>query len=459
MKIEIKGKEFSFDLSDKKEQYKLLNMLILSKIKLLPVLMNGLLYISDVEDVEENMKEQLAYTYPDFVNNRIKICINWQKIEELNMDSNSILFLILHEYLHNFFYHFKIMDKQFKENQQLANISCDYFINEMLNEAFKINILEGMKTKYNLEVISHNNLKNNVKKQLYFNNYHEAISERKLYEFLKENNEFPQLQSHAKHDKMFDITEKDLKEINKKRKENGLGEITKSEAQQLFESEITTKVEEILKNYSETNDKEIVRYLNEKIKKNNLLNTLKFKRIINNKLIPEYNKNYSKPNRKRRSEQFIFKGKVKKPGEKIVIAIDVSGSISEKELTTFYEIMNGYLKKDQSKIIDVIYWSSCEVTEKNFHSNITDIKEILNLKPYSSGGTDIRYLDNFINEYYKYPITLFNLTDGYFNYKDIPKPIAEYFFILTEENCKVEMEKYYSKDKKVKILNIRGVKK
>ena len=381
MKIEIKGKEFSFDLSDKKEQYKLLNMLILSKIKLLPVLMNGLLYISDVEDVEENMKEQLAYTYPDFVNNRIKICINWQKIEELNMDSNSILFLILHEYLHNFFYHFKIMDKQFKENQQLANISCDYFINEMLNEAFKINILEGMKTKYNLEVISHNNLKNNVKKQLYFNNYHEAISERKLYEFLKENNEFPQLQSHAKHDKMFDITEKDLKEINKKRKENGLGEITKSEAQQLFESEITTKVEEILKNYSETNDKEIVRYLNEKIKKNNLLNTLKFKRIINNKLIPEYNKNYSKPNRKRRSEQFIFKGKVKKPGEKIVIAIDVSGSISEKELTTFYEIMNGYLKKDQSKIIDVIYWSSCEVTEKNFHSNITDIKEILNLKP------------------------------------------------------------------------------
>lgn len=456
MKIEIKGKEFSFDLSDKKEQYKLLNMLILSKIKLLPVLMNGLLYISDVEDVEENMKEQLAYTYPDFVNNRIKICINWQKIEELNMDSNSILFLILHEYLHNFFYHFKIMDKQFKENQQLANISCDYFINEMLNEAFKINILEGMKTKYNLEVISHNNLKNNVKKQLYFNNYHKAISERKLYEFLKENNEFPQLQSHAKHDKMFDITEKDLKEINKKRKENGLGEITKSEAQQLFESEITTKVEEILKNYSETNDKEIVRYLNEKIKKNNLLNTLKFKRIINNKLIPEYNKNYSKPNRKRRSEQFIFKGKVKKPGEKIVIAIDVSGSISEKELTTFYEIMNGYLKKDQSKIIDVIYWSSCEVTEKNFHSNITDIKEILNLKPYSSGGTDIRYLDNFINEYYKYPITLFNLTDGYFNYKDIPKPIAEYFFILTEENCKVEMEKYYSKDKKVKILNIRG---
>lgn len=456
MKIEIKGKEFSFDLSDKKEQYKLLNMLILSKIKLLPVLMNGLLYISDVEDVEENMKEQLAYTYPDFVNNRIKICINWQKIEELNMDSNSILFLILHEYLHNFFYHFKIMDKQFKENQQLANISCDYFINEMLNEAFKINILEGTKTKYNLEVISHNNLKNNVKKQLYFNNYHEAISERKLYEFLKENNEFPQLQSHAKHDKMFDITEKDLKEINKKRKENGLGEITKSEAQQLFESEITTKVEEILKNYSETNDKEIVRYLNEKIKKNNLLNTLKFKRIINNKLIPEYNKNYSKPNRKRRSEQFIFKGKVKKPGEKIVIAIDVSGSISEKELTTFYEIMNGYLKKDQSKIIDVIYWSSCEVTEKNFHSNITDIKEILNLKPYSSGGTDIRYLDNFINEYYKYPITLFNLTDGYFNYKDIPKPIAEYFFILTEENCKVEMEKYYSKDKKVKILNIRG---
>lgn len=456
MKIEIKGKEFSFDLSDKKEQYKLLNMLILSKIKLLPVLMNGLLYISDVEDVEENMKEQLAYTYPDFVNNRIKICINWQKIEELNMDSNSILFLILHEYLHNFFYHFKIMDKQFKENQQLANISCDYFINEMLNEAFKINILEGMKTKYNLEVISHNNLKNNVKKQLYFNNYHEAISERKLYEFLKENNEFPQLQSHAKHDKMFDITEKDLKEINKKRKENGLGEITKSEAQQLFESEITTKVEEILKNYSETNDKEIVRYLNEKIKKNNLLNTLKFKRIINNKLIPEYNKNYSKPNRKRRSEKFIFKGKVKKPGEKIVIAIDVSGSISEKELTTFYEIMNGYLKKDQSKIIDVIYWSSCEVTEKNFHSNITDIKEILNLKPYSSGGTDIRYLDNFINEYYKYPITLFNLTDGYFNYKDIPKPIAEYFFILTEENCKVEMEKYYSKDKKVKILNIRG---
>ena len=118
--------------------------------------------------------------------------------------------------------------------------------------------------------------------------------------------------------------------------------------------------------------------------------------------------------------------------------------------------MNGYLKKDDSKIIDVIYWSSCEITEKNFHSNITDIKDILKLKPYSSGGTEIKYLDDFIEEYYKYPITLLNLTDGYFEYRKIPKHVAEYFFILTQEEEKKEMEKYYSKDKRVKIINIRG---
>lgn len=456
MNINIKGKDFIFDLKEKKDQYKLLNMLILSKIKEMPILMNGLLYISDIEDVEEKMRDQIAYTYPDYLNNRIKICINFEKIENLNMDSESIIFLLLHEYLHNFFYHFDVMKNQFKENSQLSNISCDYFINEMLKESLKGNILETMKNKYNLEVISHNSLSNNVKKPLYFNNYHEAISERKLYEFLKENNEFPQLQLHAQHDKMFEVGNENLKKINEKRKENGLSEINEEEVKKLFETELNTKIEEIEKSYSPEKDGEIVRYLNEKIKKNNLLNTLKFKRIINNKLIPEYIKNYSKPNRKRRSDNFIFKGKQRKPGEKIVIAIDVSGSISEKELVTFYEIMNGYLKKDDSKIIDVIYWSSCEITEKNFHSNITDIKDILKLKPYSSGGTEIKYLDDFIEEYYKYPITLLNLTDGYFKYRKIPKHVAEYFFILTQEEEKKEMEKYYSKDKRVKIINIRG---
>ena len=76
MNINIKVKDFIFDLKEKKDQYKLLNMLILSKIKEMPILMNGLLYISDIEDVEEKMRDQIAYTYPDYLNNRIKICIN-----------------------------------------------------------------------------------------------------------------------------------------------------------------------------------------------------------------------------------------------------------------------------------------------------------------------------------------------------------------------------------------------
>lgn len=457
MEIKIKNKNFEFDVKKESEKYKLLNLLMLSKIKEMPILINGLLYLSDINDVEESEKEQIAYTYQDFRDNRIKISINWEKIESLNMTSDEILFLIFHEYLHNFFYHFKIMKNQFEEDQELTNICCDYFINALLSESFGYNIINNFKNKYQFKLVDYEFIESLVEIPLYFNNYHEAISERNLYDFLKKNRIKTSTNStYSDHKKLFEKSKDAIKQLNKEREQKGLGQLTENEFQQLFESELNNKIDNLTKGYSEGNDQNIIRYLEDKIKKNNLLNTIKFRRMLNNKLIAKYQKSYSRLNRKKQDENFIFKGRTKKQGEKIVIAIDVSGSISDKELKEFYEIMNGYLKKDHLNMIDVIYWSSCEITENNFHQNITDIKDIINLKPYSSGGTDIDYLDQFLEKNYNYPVVLFNLTDGFFKYKKIPDSISEYFFILTEKNYKNDIEEYYKYEKRIKVFDIRG---
>ena len=145
-------------------------------------------------------------------------------------------------------------------------------------------------------------------------------------------------------------------------------------------------------------------------------------------------KSYKKLHRKKQGSEIVFKGNLKTNGYKLIIGIDVSGSISEQDLNMFVNMLYGLNKKKKDYLFDIVYWSDNDIKQnKTYFEDISDIKEFAKKKVYSTGGTDVTEFHNYLNERYKEPIEIINITDGYFYYdKNLNKNILKYHFVLTE---------------------------
>ena len=93
------------------------------------------------------------------------------------------------------------------------------------------------------------------------------------------------------------------------------------------------------------------------LKADYFLNILKLKRVVTKALNINIIKTYKNLNRKRQNEEIIFKGNKKINGCKLIVTIDVSGSISENDLEKFINMLYGLNKKKKDYLFDIIYWS------------------------------------------------------------------------------------------------------
>lgn len=484
MKLTLGNITKEYNLKNENEIRLMFSHLFLYYTNKCPFFINVLMTLADIENVQEKHKDEIAYTYYDYEYERIKIHLNYKKIEENNMDADVIMFLILHEYLHNYYYHFQRMKKQSEESTTLANIVMDYYVNELLYELFdsfyRNNGRESIKNKFNklnINIVDQEFMEKLCKSYGFSfpYNFKDKPAEPVLFEEIK--NFFPtsdKFKDELKESNMdnkldnHDIAKEQEKEIiskiNKKRKENGEPEISKQDLETLKINKIENVEQEVAQNVKASDvENSLIREKQKLKKKNPFLNILQLKRIINNKLREQTIKSYKRISRKRDNSQIIFKGKTKQEGKKVVIALDVSGSISDKDLQMFYEMLNGFIDNKKTKTaLDIIYWSSCKIKpELNFHQNITNVKDLMKLKIHSSGGTEIEYLHEFIKEYYgkhKEKIVLINITDGYFwSYNKIPDECVQYYFILTEDGNEETVKQEYQ-DSRVKIKTIKEMR-
>lgn len=487
MKLKIGNITKEYNLKDEMESQLMFNNLFLYYTNKFPFFINVLITMADISNVDENQKNQLAYTYYDHEYERIKIHINYEKIEKTEMKENMIMFLIFHEYLHNYYYHFQRLKKEFEECSDLANTVADYYINELLYELFRdikredfFNKGFGIVDQKTMEEICEGY---NVKFPYTFNDKPlEPVMYQKLKELLppsafkqtsngngndknnsngKNGNSGNNNDNIDSHDVGMEKEKESIENVNKKRKAEGKPQMSENDMRSLAQNKMENVEKEIQNNQGiGRGDEAILREKGKILKKNPFLNTLKLKNVINNKLKCNTIKTYKRISRKRDNSEIIFKGKLKQEGRKVVVALDVSGSISDKDIKMFYEMLNGFLEEKKHKTaLDVIYWSSCEIKpEVNFHQNIKDVKDLMKLKIHSSGGTDICYLHKFIKEYYgktKEKIVLINITDGYFYIdKEIPKECLQYYFILTEPDEEQSIIEGY-KDTRVKTQVIK----
>jgi len=91
----------------------------------------------------------------------------------------------------------------------------------------------------------------------------------------------------------------------------------------------------------------------------------------------------------------------------IVVGVDTSGSVGQKELDHFFAEMRGILDDVQPECIYVI-WCDARVHKVD---EVTDSDELNTLKPHGGGGTDFRPVFDWVDENDIEPDALVYLTD------------------------------------------------
>jgi predicted metal-dependent peptidase len=297
-----------------------------------------------------------------------------------NFDEYNLSAIIEHELLHIVLNH--LSDKSYS-NKKIANIAMDSIINEIGNffhDRKKLNAelnngiyLDKLNAQYSTQFSSS---KNTVKE---------------IYDFLLTQ----------------DISD-DLNSFDEGLSEDNSNELSDNETKSIIESIIDSKdLEKIVKDYSkQSNDFKNYFSAIEKREKNK-----KIGQSI--QAFFSSNKNNHKKSIKRVNKRFNFLpyGKIKDSTQKVLLALDVSGSminpdeIEKMKLTISTALNFGFN-------VDLIFGDTKKLGEfKNIKKNF-DFTQV-----FGGGGTELGFIfEERLNLY----DCLVVLTDGYFNHSEIP---------------------------------------
>lgn len=133
--------------------------------------------------------------------------------------------------------------------------------------------------------------------------------------------------------------------------------------------------------------------------------------FIQNTILSNYS--YTRPAKKSISLGFYNPMIIKKP-ERLIVAVDVSGSIGQEELSIFLSEVKGITDAHPNLDIRLLYWST-QVDDKNdliFNSN--NLLDALDIHPNSTGGTEISCVEDYLVEDNSANAAgIVYLTDGY----------------------------------------------
>jgi len=150
-----------------------------------------------------------------------------------------------------------------------------------------------------------------------------------------------------------------------------------------------------------------------------------------------YDFTYSKPNKRSYSSGYYIPDTIKEQFE-VTLAIDVSGSISDKEFSTFMAELKGILNsKPRIKVRTLFY--STEVDEKNdqifTRSNLYNLPDKLSVISTTGGNREsciAEYLHNLKNDKNKSALeTMIYITDGYIEDNPVLYKSKNIIFVIT----------------------------
>lgn len=478
--LEIKvGRKEKVTIEDKNWGAALEWILVYSR-KNEPAVQTMLMCVTDFEEVKKDPVTTrgmaLAYTY--YTGKRMKIALDFDRIGGTCDEPGYILFMIYHEFMHNLLQHFtrKTITYYQKQDPQLTNVIIDYYCNvaaldmarmqenkvkELVKKTYS---LDGLNTEEEIEgfgMIGEQEIRELAKKfevELPKGDLRDSVEE-ELLELFFNSQKYKDYK--AGEEKLVNYIKGLLDKINgdheafdealdKMAKETGAD---KESLKDLMQARLSSDFEESMRNAGGSNAGTVGRHVNRNRKKIDILNTFKIKTTIGKRLKKDTKRTYSKPFRKYELDfEVMRKGKLKLKGDKLIVGIDVSGSVSQQDLEKIYAICDGYLSKNQGEL-EVVFWSSCEIVpERDVIESVTNYKEMQRHKVYSSGGTVVGYLLDYLNNKFKTKekVSLVMISDFYFSeYPEYPECVKDSFNLaVCEEGFKIA-KKHYPKSHNV----------
>lgn len=158
---------------------------------------------------------------------------------------------------------------------------------------------------------------------------------------------------------------------------------------------------------------------------------------MNIQSIVRSNYSFSRPSRKGWASGAILPGMIPEQTIDIAIALDMSGSIGQNEISIFLGEISGIMSQYTDYKIDLFCY---DVDVYNPISITSDnAGDLLTYEPVGGGGTDYRCILEYLKENNLSPKKLVNFTDGYVS--DYVSELGELFSVLTiifgNEGCTI----------------------
>jgi predicted metal-dependent peptidase len=290
------------------------------------------------------------------------------------LNDKQLNFVVLHEALHKVFQHMFLWKKLWKENPQLANIAADYVVNNTIYEADPHESIAS------------------IPKEALFDRKYANMTTRQVFDLLKQNGGNDSGGSgHDSHDweGAESLSDEEVKET------------AKQIDQALRQGEIIRGKMQGNKNRT------IDGLLEPKVDWREQL-----REFVNATCRNKDKTSWKRPHKRFLGQDIYMPSMIGETVGKVVVGIDTSGSIGDKELNEFLSEVVAICDEVSPSSIELIYWDYDVAGHETY--NMGDYNGLVQTtKPKGGGGTRVGSLNEYIKDKRIEPEAIIILTDGY----------------------------------------------
>ena len=311
---------------------------------------------------------------PTAATNGRDVMYNPSFIDTLSQDE--LNFVVLHEALHKVYQHMSLWRKLWKEDPMLANQSADYVVNASIKEADPYGNLTAMPDS-----------------ALYDKQY-QGMSTKQIYDILKkdkEKNGGSGKEGHDSHDWQGaeGLSEEEVKET------------AKQIDQALRQGEI------IRGKMAGNKNRSVNELLEPKVDWREQL-----REFVNATCKNKDKTSWKRPHKRFIGQDIYMPSLIGESIGKVVIGIDTSGSIGDKELNEFLTEVVGICDDVSPESIELIYWDYDVAGHETYNQG--DYNALVQTtKPAGGGGTRVGCVNAYLKEKQIHPEAIIILTDGF----------------------------------------------
>ena len=309
------------------------------------------------------------------------------------LSDKELAFVIAHEASHKMYRHLSTYRKLYDENPSLANQACDYVINLMLQD-----------TDPDQSVIVMPTYKSGPKKGEIMGLIDErfrGLNSKQVFDILKEEDDG----SGEGDGGSGGFDEHDWEEATK-----GMSEQEKKELARDIDQAIRQGLmaqQKIAGKGKGNGDRELAELLEPKVDWREVL-----REFVKATCNAKDTSSWRRVNRRFLSTGVYMPSMIGEKVGHIVIGIDTSGSVGDRELAEFLGEVKGVCEEVNPEKVDLIYWGSDVVAHEEYEGNaVANI--VSSTKPRDGGGTSPSCVSTYLEEKKIVPECIIILTDGY----------------------------------------------